>query len=118
MKQKIAEAEVALMSLEISELRFLSGQKADHAPGAEASMMKVAATQLQHVMSELFIEVAGYYGLPYNGFRDMRGSNEPLVGPLEAQGATADHLYGRAATIYGGSNEIQRDVMAKILLGM
>ena len=118
LNQKITEAEIALMTLENTELRFLSGQKADHAPGVEANMMKVAATQLQQTMSSLFIEIAGYYGLPYEGFKDMSGSNEPLVGPIEARGAMEEHLYGRAATIYGGSNEIQRDVMAKVLLGM
>ena len=81
-------------------------------------MMKIAATQLQQSLSELFIEVAGYYGMPYDGFRDMTGSNEPAVIPDGARGAMQEHLYGRAATIYGGSNEIQRDVMAKVLLSL
>ncbi|MFN3233334.1 MAG: acyl-CoA dehydrogenase family protein [Alphaproteobacteria bacterium] len=117
-RQKITDAEIALMALEYSELRFLSGQKLDHAPGTEANMMKVAATQLQQTLSELFIEVAGYYSMPYDGFRDLSGSNEPSVMPEDAKGAMEDHLYGRAATIYGGSNEIQRDVMAKVLLSI
>jgi len=116
--QKIAEAEVALMALEYSELRFLCGQKLDHAPGVEANMMKVAATQLQQHLSDLFLEIAGYYGLPYEGFRDMSGTNEPPVGPAEAQGGLSEMLYGRASTIYGGSNEIQRDVVAKVLLSL
>ncbi len=115
---RLAETEVALMALEYSELRFLSGQKTDHAPGTEANMMKVAATQLQQSMSELFIEIAGYYSFPYDGFRDKKGSNEPPVGPAEAGGAMFDFLYGRASTIYGGSNEIQRDVIAKVLLSI
>jgi alkylation response protein AidB-like acyl-CoA dehydrogenase len=117
-RRRMAEAEVALMALEYSELRFLSGQKADHAPGVEANMMKVAATQLQQSLSELFIEIAGYYSFPYDGFRDTKGRNEPPVGPKEAGGAMHDFLYGRAATIYGGSNEIQRDVIAKVLLSI
>ena len=117
-QKRLAETEVALMALEYSELRFLSGQKTDHAPGTEANMMKVAATQLQQSMSELFIEIAGYYSFPYDGFRDTKGSNEPPVGPIEAGGAMHDFLYGRASTIYGGSNEIQRDVIAKVLLSI
>ncbi|MDX1581417.1 MAG: acyl-CoA dehydrogenase family protein, partial [Alphaproteobacteria bacterium] len=117
-KEKVSEAEIALRALEYSELRFLSGQKLDHAPGVEANMLKVKATELQHVLSELFIEMAGYYGLPYDGFSKDDRSNEPPVGPSEAYGAMQEHLYGRAATIYGGSNEIQRDVMAKALIGL
>lgn len=115
---RIAQAEIELMALEYSELRYLSGQKSDHAPGAEASMMKVRATELQQSMSSLFIEIAGYYGLPYEEFRDQFGSNEPPVGPREADGSMAHHLYGRAATIYGGSNEIQKDVISKLLIGL
>lgn len=117
-QNKIAEAEVALMALEYSELRYLSGQQADHAPGAEASMMKARATVLQQSMTELFVEIAGYYGLPYDNFRDQFGSNEPPVGPEEAEGAMSSHLYGRAATIYGGSNEIQKDVISKLMVGL
>ena len=117
-RHKIAEAEVALMALEYSELRYLSGQKADHAAGAEASMMKVRATVLQQSMSELFVEIAGYYGLPYDAFRDQFGSNEPPVGLDDFAGGMAGHLYGRAATIYGGSNEIQKDVISKLMVGL
>lgn len=117
-RARIAQAEIELMALEYSELRYLSGQKSDHAPGAEASMMKVRATELQQSMSSLFIEIAGYYGLPYEDFKDQFGSNEPPVGPPEADGAMAHHLYGRAATIYGGSNEIQKDVISKLLVGL
>lgn len=117
-RARIAQAEIELMALEYSELRFLSGQQSDHAPGAESSMMKVRATELQQSMSSLFIEIAGYYGLPYEEFKDQFGSNEPPVGPSEADGAMAHHLYGRAATIYGGSNEIQKDVISKLLVGL
>ncbi|MBI1181834.1 MAG: pimeloyl-CoA dehydrogenase large subunit [Alphaproteobacteria bacterium] len=117
-QRRLAETEVALMALEYSELRFLSGQKTDHAPGTEANMMKVAATQLQQSMSELFIEIAGYYSYPFDGFRDTEGSNEPPVVPEDAGGAMHQFLYGRASTIYGGSNEIQRDVIAKVLLSL
>jgi hypothetical protein len=81
-------------------------------------MMKVAATQLQQSMSELFIEIAGHYSFPFEGFEDKHGSNEPPVGPVEAGGSMFDFLYGRASTIYGGSNEIQRDVIAKVLLSI
>lgn len=117
-KQRIAEAEVALMALEISELRFLCGQQLDHAPGVEANMMKVAGTQLGQSLSDLFVEIAGYYGIPYDGFEDTTGSNEPFIGPIEYKGGMAETLYGRASTIFGGSNEIQRDVMSKILLSI
>jgi alkylation response protein AidB-like acyl-CoA dehydrogenase len=117
-QEKMAKAEISLNALEYSELRFLAGQKSEFAPGSEANMLKVKATELQQSMSELFLEMAAYYSLPYNGFRDMEGVNEPPVGMPEFNGGNEDFLYGRAATIYGGSNEIQKDVMTKILLSM
>jgi alkylation response protein AidB-like acyl-CoA dehydrogenase len=117
-REKMAEAEIALNALEYSELRFLAGQKSEFAPGSEANMLKVKATELQQSMSELFLEMAAYYSLPFDGFRDMEGVNELPVGLPEFTGGNEDFLYGRAATIYGGSNEIQKDVMAKMLLAM
>ena len=56
--------------------------------------------------------------LPFDGFKDIEGTNEPFVGPEEFRGGNEEWLYGRAATIYGGSNEIQKDVMTKVLLSM
>ncbi|TDI60875.1 MAG: pimeloyl-CoA dehydrogenase large subunit [Alphaproteobacteria bacterium] len=117
-QEKMAHAEIALNALEYTELRYLAGQQSAFAPGSEASGLKIKATELQQSMSELFLEMAAYYSLPYNGFRDMDGVNEPPIGMPEFTGGNEDFLYGRAATIYGGSNEIQKDVMAKILLSM
>ena len=117
-QEKFASAQIALDALEISELRFLSGQKSAFSPGTEANMLKVKATELQQHLTELFLEVAAYYSLPYNGFRDMEGVNEPPVGLPEFQGGNEDFLYGRATTIFGGSNEIQKDVMMKVALSI
>ena len=61
------------------------------------------------------VESLGYYAAPYEGGRD--GSNQP-IGPDYAAGLMPAFLYGRAFTIYGGSNEIQRNVIAKMVLGL
>jgi len=117
-REKMAKVEISMNALEYTELRYLAGQQSAFAPGSEANGLKIKATELQQSMSELFLEIAAYYSLPYHGFRNMEGVNEPPIGMPEFTGGNEDFLYGRAATIYGGSNEIQKDVMAKILMAM
>ena len=62
------------------------------------------------------LDSLGYYGAPFQPHRD--GSNEPQIGPDYASGVMDSFLYGRAYTIYGGSNEIQKNVIAKAVLGL
>ena len=58
------------------------------------------------------------YGAPYESQRDYEGSNEAPIGPDYAVGPMAEHLYLKAASIYGGSNEIQRNIISKMVLGL
>lgn len=113
---KLADLEIQVSGLEYTELRYLDAQMRGEERGIEPSVLKVRGTELQQALSELFVEALGYYALPYpDGFADP-GRNEPQVGPQGAAPGVADFLYSRAATIYGGSNEIQRNIMAKMLL--
>ncbi|MGH8444085.1 MAG: acyl-CoA dehydrogenase family protein [Solimonas sp.] len=112
---RIAEAEIELRALEWMTLRALADM--DH--GADAgrpvgSVLKVRGSELIQKIGALLVEALGDYGLvayPEHGYAG-------LPGPEAAAGKTADFLYRRATTIYGGANEIQRNIIAKGFLGL
>jgi alkylation response protein AidB-like acyl-CoA dehydrogenase len=85
-------------------------------PGPASSMLKVQGTEAQQQIQELAVEIAGDYAAPYQIEERKPGSNIEGVGPEEALAVTARYFNGRAASIYGGSNEIQRGIMAKMVL--
>ncbi len=116
--QKVAAAEVDLTALEVTNLRFLCEEAAGKPVGAEASMLKIKGSELRQTLTELSVEAVGYYALANDPARIGDGRNEPPVGPDHAWAATPDYLYSRASTIYGGSNEIQRNIIAKMVLGL
>ena len=79
-------------------------------------MMKTLVTDLEQEISELTLEVIGYYGIP---FQDTTyGSNAPPIGDEDYRPIAGKYQNLRATTIYGGSNEIQRNIMAKAVLGL
>ncbi len=114
--RRLAELEIEVMALEYTELRYLDLQSAGREQGFEPSILKIRGTELQQALSELMIEAMGIFALPYAPELLKAGHNEPTIGPEEAAPAVQNYLYGRAATIYGGSNEIQRNILAKMLL--
>jgi alkylation response protein AidB-like acyl-CoA dehydrogenase len=113
-RRKVAELEIDLMALEFTELRALAGESAGKGPGPEASLLKIKGTEIQQRLNELVLEAVGHYGAPYlHGL----GHNMP-VGPDYAAGAAGAYFNGRKTSIYGGSNEIQRNIIAKVVLGV
>lgn len=115
-RDRIAQAEIDLMALEFTNLRVLADEGTGKGPGPEASLLKILGTNLQQAINELAVEALGYYANPYEAAHD--GDNRAPVGPAHAEGLMEAHLYFRAASIYGGSNEIQRNVIAKMVLGL
>ena len=115
-RTKLAAVEIDLMSLEYTNLRVLADEQGGRGPGPEASMLKIKGSEIQQTINELAVEALGYYASPYE--LPQPGSNLPPLGPANAHGLIGTHLYLRAATIYGGSNEIQRNVIAKMVLGL
>jgi acyl-CoA dehydrogenase len=83
-----------------------------------SSMLKTQGTETMQRVEELAAEIAGSYGVVEQPEARAPGSNIPPVGPDEHVEAMARYLNGRAASIYGGSNEIQRSVMARLMLGL
>ena len=115
---KIADAEIALTALEYLNLRFLAEEAAGRPIGPEASVLKIKGTELRQKLTELTIEALGYYAIPFEPEQLTDRWNEPPIGPDYAAAQIPQYLYSRAATIYGGSNEIQRNIIAKMVLGL
>ena len=116
-RRKVAELEIDLAALEYTELRTLAGLAAGKNPGPESSVLKIKGSEIQQRLTELTLEMAGHYGAPYcRGFGE--GDNEHPIGPEWANRAAPSYFNMRKTTIYGGSNEIQRNVIAKMVLGL
>jgi alkylation response protein AidB-like acyl-CoA dehydrogenase len=116
-KRKIAELEIDLNALEFTELRSLAGENAGKGPGPESSLLKIKGSEIQQRLTELALEAVGHYGAPYfRGFGE--GDNEHPIGPDYAHRTAPTYFNTRKTTIYGGSNEIQRNIIAKMVLGL
>jgi acyl-CoA dehydrogenase len=112
LRRALAEAETRLDALEATEQRILAAIAAGREPGPESSLMKVQGTELLQRLDELTLEIAGSYAAPDHGDA-VRGLNPALaVGPQDAMTAAPKYLNNRAASIYAGSNEIQRNIIA------
>ncbi len=113
---RISQAEVALQAVEFTQLRILAQEKAGQPPGPEASTLKIGGTQVEQTLNELMIEAIGNYAAPFPPDAQDPDRNEPPIGPDHGVGLMQERLLRRAATIYGGSNEIQRNIIAKAVL--
>ena len=112
--RKVAELEIDLAALEYTELRTLAREAQGKHAGPESSILKIKGTEVQQRITELAVEAVGYYAYPYARFF---GDNEYPVGPDYALGQSGAYFNMRKASIYGGSNEIQRNIIAKAVLG-
>jgi alkylation response protein AidB-like acyl-CoA dehydrogenase len=116
---RVSQLEIELMALEITNLRVLSGEAEGRAPGPEASILKIRGSEIQQGIVELMTEAIGPYALP-----DVRaaiaaaGYQGDLAGPAYATTPTVQYLNLRKLSIYGGSNEIQRNIIAQMILGL
>jgi len=114
----VAEAEIGLRALELTEQRFLFGPGGADAMGAEASMLKIRGTELQQRVLELTMEALAHYGLADLPEPEGQGANRAPVGPDAAVHAARAYFNFRKNTIYSGSNEIQKNIIAKAVLGL
>ena len=112
--RKLAALEADLMALEFSELRILSQEAKGGKIGAESSILKVAGSEILQRISDLAMEAVGYYALP----DDLSLGGNEAVGPDHARGIAGRYFNQRKVSIYGGSNEIQRNIIAKAVLGL
>jgi len=126
---KVAEVEIDLMALEITNLRVLSaegeagagesgGFRGDKAMGPEASILKVKGTEIQQRIAELLVLAAGPYAQPYAPAAIFEGEMEQAVGESYYATLAAGYCNLRKLSIYGGSNEIQKNIIAQMMLGL
>jgi len=113
---RVAEVEIELMALEMTVMRVLSAR--DRAPGPEASILKIKGTEIQQAIAGLMMEALGPYAQPFlPEALELDWAGEP-VGPEYAAPLAARYFNARKASIYGGSNEIQRNIIARMVLGL
>jgi len=113
---KVADLEIELMALEMTVLRVLA--RNDAAPGPEASVLKVRGTEIQQRLTELMVEAAGPMALPFDPAY-LAGAAERSVAGDEFAAPLLPHYFNyRKTSIYGGSNEIQRNIIAQMILGL
>ncbi|MCB1474885.1 MAG: acyl-CoA dehydrogenase family protein [Rhodobiaceae bacterium] len=113
----LADVEADLTALEFTELRFLALHARGEERGTEASILKYRGTEIQQELARLLREAAGAYAMAKGEESEAAFAvSNPEAGHLAA-GIVQEYLYGRAASIYGGSNEIQKNIIAKLQLG-
>ena len=115
-RRRVQEIEIDLAALSITELRVLAQVQQGGAPGPESSILKIKGTEISQGIASLQIEAFGYYGMAYPDRTLI--DNEGPIGHALVDPAMKGMLYGRASTIFGGSNEIQKNIITKAVLGL
>ncbi len=117
-RRRLAELEIKLASLEFTNLRKLAEAAAGKTLGAETSALKIIGSELAQELQTLAVELAAFYAQPFHRDQLLGLVSQAPVGPDHAVTVFSNYAFGRATTIYGGSNEIQRGVLAKAVLGL
>ena len=113
---RVAQVEIDLMAMSTTNLRIVSKAAAGAAPGVESSMLKVKGTIIRQEINDLARRAAGAYAMPFAS-EAIEGSNLALPDPLNAGPVAAQYFNNRKLSIFGGSNEIQRQIIAKTTMG-
>jgi alkylation response protein AidB-like acyl-CoA dehydrogenase len=113
---RIAQVEIDLMAMSLSNLRIVSQAAKGGAPGLEASMLKVKGSIIRQEINDLARRAVGPYALPFAS-EAIEGANEAPFGPEYAAPVAAEYFNNRKLSIFGGSNEVQRQIIAKTTLG-
>jgi len=117
--RKLAAVEVDLKALEFTELRTLAAVQSGKAPGPESSILKIKGTEIQQAIDTLYLEASGYYALPW--VQEQYVLDAPpdnWVGEGAETQTSLKYFNFRKASIYGGSNEIQKNIVSKHVLGL
>ena len=113
---RLAQVEIDLMAMSTTNLRIISKAAAGQAPGVESSMLKVKGTIIRQEINDLARRAAGVYAMPFAS-EAVEGDNQAIPDPLAAGPVSAQYFNNRKLSIFGGSNEIQRGIIAKVTMG-
>src|SRR5713101_8264415 len=118
-RTKIAAVEIELKALEMTQLRVVADARHNgDKPDPKSSILKIKGSEIQQAITELLLELVGPYALPYQReYLEDERWNEPPVGPEWAGALAPAYFNYRKVSIYGGSNEIQHNIIAKAILG-
>jgi pimeloyl-CoA dehydrogenase large subunit len=117
-RHKVAAVEIELKALEMTQLRVVAAER-DHGnkPNPASSILKIKGSEIQQATTELALDLAGPFALAYHDLEPEDGANDLPDGFDWADTAAPDYFNYRKVSIYGGSNEIQRNIIAKAVLG-
>jgi acyl-CoA dehydrogenase len=115
---RMSEIEIDIDALEMTELRVLAALQTGQNPGAVSSELKLRNSEIRQAVTRLGADVIGHDALAVEPGRPFyRLNHEPAI-PEEMLTVMPEYLNGRAYTIFGGSSEIQREIIAKLMLGL
>ena len=112
------ETAVQLEAIQYTEFRMMAALSKGDSPGPESSVIKALSAEITQRITELTAEAMGQYASVHQPEARAVGSNVPTVGPAEGVVAFSRYFNLRASSIAGGSNEVQRNIMAKLVLGL
>ncbi len=115
---RMAQAEIDLMAMRTTNLRVISAAAAGAPPGPESSMLKLKGTQIRQELNDLTRRALGPYAMPFASEAFDEGYNDAPVGPDYAAPVAVQYFNNRKLSIFGGSNEIQRNIITKMILGL
>jgi len=113
----MAHLEIELDNMRTTNLRVIAAVSAGGAPGAESSMLKIRGTEIRQEISSLIRRAMGPYARPFIS-EVLDGDDSLRVGPEGADAAAAQYFNLRKLSIFGGSNEIQKNIISKMILGL
>lgn len=114
----LAESEIAVTAIDMTERMTLAALAGGKNPGPASSMLKINGTEAMQRIDEISVAALGLYAAVDQPAAREGGSNIEAIGPDDGLVAMPRYLNNRAASIYGGSNEIQRDIIARLVLGL
>ena len=115
---RLARVEIDLDNMKTTNLRVIAAVAGGGAPGAESSMLKICGTQIRQELASLTRRAMGPYAQPFLSEALVEGFDGPAIGPADAASAAAQYFNYRKLSIFGGSNEIQRNIISKAILGL
>src|SRR5574343_1035876 len=115
---RLAQVEIDLENMKTTNLRVIAAVAGGGVPGAESSMLKIRGTEIRQEIVSLIRRAMGPYALPYIEEAQYEGYADEAVGPKEAATAAANYFNYRKLSIFGGSNEIQKNIISKMILGL